>query len=162
MKPWTKTWLGAKTFILEKQVSKHKADKAQPLMPSDFLIESSPKKWTALETVISITLSFVCALPEGLAVFLAALNIFLSITASLGNDQSDPDCPSQSNFGSSTLASGARSKTRPAWQSLSRPGFPGFWPSLPGKCGLVKHGKPGHGQVFLATLATKVRLSRPC
>ena len=61
-----------------------------------------------------------------------------------------------------TLASGARSKTRPAWQSLARPRFPGFWPSLPGKCGLVKPGKPGHGQVFLATLATKVRLSRPC
>ena len=61
-----------------------------------------------------------------------------------------------------TLASGARSKTRPAWQSLARPGFPGFWPSLPGKGGLVKPGKPGHGHVFLSTLATKVRLSRPC
>ena len=65
-------------------------------------------------------------------------------------------------LGEQALASGARSKTRPAWQSLARPGFPGFWPSLPGKCGLVKPGKPGHGQVFLATLATKVRLSRPC
>ena len=61
-----------------------------------------------------------------------------------------------------SLASGVWSKTRPAWQSLARPGFPGFWPSLPGKCGLVKPGKPGHGHVFLATLATKVRLSRPC
>jgi len=61
-----------------------------------------------------------------------------------------------------TLASGARSKTRPAWQSLAKPGFLCFWPSLAGKWGLVKPGKPGHGQVFLATLATKVRLSRPC
>jgi len=31
------------------------------------------------------TISFWCTLPEGLVVFYAALNIFLSITASLGN-----------------------------------------------------------------------------
>ena len=52
-----------------------------------------------------------------------------------------------------TLASGARPKTRLAWQRLARPGFPDFWPGLPGKCGLVKPGKHGHGQA--ATLATK-------
>ena len=34
------------------------------------------------------------------------------------------------------LASGARPKTWPAWKRLARPGFPGFWPGLPGKCGL--------------------------
>ena len=34
---------------------------------------------------LSTTLSFVCTLPEGLAVFFAALNIFLSMTTSLGN-----------------------------------------------------------------------------
>ena len=33
----------------------------------------------------SLTLSFVCTLPEGLAVFFAALNIFFSMTASLSN-----------------------------------------------------------------------------
>ena len=33
----------------------------------------------------SLTLSFVCTLPEGLAVFFAALNIFFSMTAFLGN-----------------------------------------------------------------------------
>ena len=53
-----------------------------------------------------------------------------------------------------SLASGARPKTRP--------GFPGFWPGLPGNCGLVKPGKYGHSQAFLATLATKAWPFWPC
>ena len=61
-----------------------------------------------------------------------------------------------------SLASGARPKTRPAWKRLARPGFPGFWPGLPGKCGLVKPGKYGHSQAFLATLATKAWPFWPC
>ena len=61
-----------------------------------------------------------------------------------------------------TLASGARPKTRPAWKRQARPGFPGFWPSLLGKCDLVKPGKHGHSQAFLPTLATKAWPSWPC
>ena len=57
-----------------------------------------------------------------------------------------------------TLASG----TRPAWKRQARPGFPGFWPSLLGKCGLVKPGKHGHSQAFLPTLATKAWPSWHC
>ena len=63
---------------------------------------------------------------------------------------------------STTLASGARPKIRPAWKSLARPGFPCFWPGLPGKCGLVKPGKHGQSQASLATSATKAWPSWPC
>ena len=37
-----------------------------------------------------------------------------------------------------TLPSGVRPKARQAWQSLARPGLPGFWPGLPEKYGLEK------------------------
>ena len=50
---------------------------------------------------LSTTLSFVCTLPEGLAVFFAALNIFF-FHDRISVQCSDPDCSSQSNFGSST------------------------------------------------------------
>ena len=61
-----------------------------------------------------------------------------------------------------SLASGAQPETGPAWKRLARPGFLGFWPGLAGKCGLVKPGKHGHGQAFVATLATKAWPSWPC
>ena len=38
----------------------------------------------------------------------------------------------------------------------------GFCPGLPRKCSLVKLGKYGHSQAFLATLATKAWPSWPC
>ena len=53
-------------------------------------------------------------------------------------------------------------KPRKPAKRLARPGFPRFWPGLPGKCGLVKPGKYGHSQAFLATLATKAWPSWPC
>ena len=51
-------------------------------MPSDFVIETSPKMKNCTAN-FSFTLSSVCTLSEGLAVFFATLNIFLSMTASL-------------------------------------------------------------------------------
>ena len=69
-----------------------------------------------------------------------------------------PNCASNALI----LASGARPKSRPAWKRLARPGFPGFWRGLPGKCGLVNPGKHGHSQAFLETLVTKAWPSWPC
>ena len=61
-------------------------------------------------------------------------------------------------------------KTQPAWQNLARPGFPGFLPSLSGKCGPVKPGKPGCAKFswqpwpqksgFLGHVNSRARLSR--
>ena len=63
---------------------KARQHKTQPLTPSDFVVESSPKMKNCTGN-LSTMLRSACTLPEGLVVFFAALNIFLSMAASLGN-----------------------------------------------------------------------------